>query len=450
MRFSRYLAIALAIVSLIGISWLPSAPLARAQGVRPEIRTRLWFARPGGIYDPAFYQYTSDWFLYPSMFNYLVRWVPGTEGKDLEPDLAERWTVSRDGKVFTFQLRKGVQFHRGYGEMTADDVVFSFQRQIDDDKTSFHTSLRDIAKIEAVDRYTVRIELKEPDAAFLRTVVAYRPGFIASKAAVQSLKGEFKQRPIGTGPFMMEGVTAGREVVLRSNDQYFRGQPSVSKITFVTITDETVAGLALQRNEIQIGWIRANPEIVARLEQDRNIRSMRVVRPTSLRFVTFNPKRNKALADVRVRRALAYAITKDAIEKLFGGLETPAHVVRPPEVFGGSLDVPQYRYDGNRARQLLTEAGYPNGFGASILYEQIEPHESLAQLLAANWKAIGVDVRLVGQELTRVYDLRERLEFEVAIPCVGRPADPHLQFFELFHSSRVPPGSTLGTTGWTS
>src|SRR5690606_27435820 len=111
---------------------------------RPDIKARLQFATPGGIYDPAYWRYTSDWFVYPNIFNWLVRWVPGSGGYQLEPDLAESYEVSADGTVYTFHLRSGVQFHGGYGEVTADDVVFSYQRQMDDESSSFFSDLEPV------------------------------------------------------------------------------------------------------------------------------------------------------------------------------------------------------------------------------------------------------------------------------------------------------------------
>ncbi|MDQ7850198.1 MAG: ABC transporter substrate-binding protein, partial [Armatimonadota bacterium] len=320
------------------------AGLAAAQAdSRPELRVRLQFARPGGIFDPARWRYTSDWFVYPNLFNWLVRWKPGTGGSQLEPDLAERWTVSADGLTYTFFLRRGVQFHREFGELTADDVVFSVRRQIGDQKMSFSEDFVNVAAVEAVDRYTVRIRLKEPDAAFLSAVLAYRPGLIVSKRAVEQLGEEFAKNPVGTGPFVFERLS-GNQVVVGANDRFFRGKPTVRRITFMHIPDELVAATALIKGEFHIIWTRGNPEAVRLLQEASGVKTQRVVVYDSVRHIAMSPN-FRPTQDVRVRQALSYAINRQQIAAALPGLELPTDVMRSNRLFGGSLNVPRYPYN---------------------------------------------------------------------------------------------------------
>ncbi|MDQ7844055.1 MAG: ABC transporter substrate-binding protein [Armatimonadota bacterium] len=416
-----------------------------AQGdPRPEIRVRLQFARPGGIYDPAQWRYTSDWFVYPSLFNWLVRWKPGTFGAQLEPDLAERYTVSADGLVYTFYLRRGVQFHKGFGELTAEDVVFSFTRQMADEKMSFYDDLRQVAGVEAVDRYTVRIRLKEPNAAFLPTVIAYRPGLIVSKRAVQQLGGaEFAKAPVGTGPYVFERLVGGREVVVVAHDRYFKGRPPVRRITFVHIPDEVVAATALIRGEFHVIWTRGNPEAVRLLQEARGqgIQLQRNVVYDSVRHISMSPA-FRPTQDVRVRRALSHAINRQQIAAALPGLELPTDVIRSPRLFGGTANVPRYPYNPERARQLLTEAGYPNGFRVRIMYQTRSPEDILASIVQAAWRAVGIEATLDPAEPTAAFDRRNRGDFEVTVNSVGRPADPDLFYSDLFLSTAKPPGGS--------
>jgi len=113
--------------------------------------------------------------------------------------------------------------------------------------------------VDALDRYTVRLTLREPSAAFMATVIAYRPGIIVSKAAVEDLGERFSEAPIGTGAFIFQERTAADEIVLVANDDYFRGPPQVAKLTFAHIGEEQVAVAALQSDEFQIIWTRGNP-----------------------------------------------------------------------------------------------------------------------------------------------------------------------------------------------
>lgn len=417
-----------------GPTWAQADP-------RPELRVRLQFARPGGIFDPARWQYTSDWFVYPSLFNWLVRWKPGTEGRQLESDLAERWTVSPDGLVYTFSLRKGVQFHRGFGELTADDVVFSFRRQITDDKMSFYADLQQVAQVEAVDRYTVRMRLKEPNAAFLPTIIAYRPGIIVSRRAVEQLGEGFAKSPVGTGPFVFERLTGGREVVVTAHDAYFRGRPTVRRIVFAHIPDEVVAATALIKGEFQIIWTRGNPEAVQLLQQTQGIKTQRVVVYDSVRHVAMSPQ-FKPTQDVRVRQALSYAINRQQIAAALPGLELPIDVMRSNKLFGGSLEVTRYPYSVEKAKRLLAEAGYPNGFRVRIMFQTRSPEDILANIVQTSWRAIGIDASLEPMEPTAAFDRRNRFDFEVTVASVGRPADPDLFFTDLFLSTSKPPGGS--------
>src|SRR5690606_27886433 len=340
----------LAFVLLISGLAAPSVALAQEES-RPELTVRLHFGRPGGIFDPAYWQYTPDWFVYPNIFNGLVRWVPGTGGSQLEPDLAESWEVSEDGTVYTFHLREGIQFHRDYGELTSEDVVFTFDRQLQDETASFNSQLADIVDVSAPDRYTVQITLAQPSASFLATIVAYRPGLVVSKRAIEELGEDFNTSPIGTGAFVFEERTASDEIVLVSNDGYFRGPPEVAKLTFAHIGEEQVAVAALQRDEFQIIWTRGNPEAITALQADPEISVEVNTVPSSVRHIAFSPN-FEPTRDPEVRRALAYALDKTLIEQALPNLEVPAHVV----YFDDPGEVPTYDYDPELAREMLAAA----------------------------------------------------------------------------------------------
>jgi len=437
-QWSAVITAALMLALLGSLSAL--APTS-AQDARPEIRVRLQFARPGGVYDPGRWQYTSDWFVYPSLFNWLVRWKAGTFGGQLEPDLAETYTVSADGTTYTFKLRKGVQFHKGFGELTSEDVAFTFSRQMADQKMSFYDDVQQIAQIETPDRYTVRIRLKAPSAAFLTTVIAYRPGLIVSKKAVQQLgEAEFAKAPVGTGPYVLERV-AGNDVIVVANDQYFKGKPQVRRITFTHIPDEIVAATAIIKGEFQVIWTRGNPEAVRLLQQNPSIKIQRTVVYDSVRHIAMTPS-FKPTQDVRVRQALSYAINRQQIAAALPGMELPTDYVRHPRLFGGTADVPRYPYNVEKARQLLTAAGYPNGFRVRVMYQTRSPEDILASIVQSYWRAIGVEATLDPAEPTAAFDRRNRGDFEVTVLSVGRPADPDLYYSDIFLSSAKPPGGS--------
>jgi peptide/nickel transport system substrate-binding protein len=409
-----------------------------AQDSGTTIVARLQYARAGGIYDPAYWRYTSDWFVYPNVFNWLVRWVPGSAGRELEPDLAESWEVSEDGRTYTFHLRQGVQFHGGYGELTADDVVFSLQRQMDDPEASFASDLANVTELTAVDDHTVRLTLAEPDASFLATVIAYRPGLIVSRTAVEERGEAFATQPIGTGPFEFVELTEAGDVVLTAFDDYFRGRPEVDTLIFRHIGEESVALQALRADEFQIIQTRGNPEVAAALAEDPEIETSRTVMTDSVRHIAFSPN-FEPTQDVLVRQALAHAIDKELIDQALVGMELPTDVVYADDAIDGA---PTYPYDPERARELLAEAGYPDGFPVTIMFQNRVPESILAEIVAACWQDVGLQVTLEGMEATAAFDRRNSFDFDVTVTSVGRPGDPNLLFTDLFHSSSEPPGGS--------
>ncbi len=184
-----------------------------------------------GILEPHLSSTTANLPIMDSIFNALVRFAPGSASLEkIEPDLAERWESSPDGKVWTFHLRKGVQFHHGYGELTAEGRGYSLQKAASKETSTWYSEYAAVDKIEALDPYTVRIALKHTVPSFLGLVVNYHGGMILSKKAVEKLGADFKLKPVGTGPFAFEEYVPKQKTVLKAQDQYFRGRPNLDKV----------------------------------------------------------------------------------------------------------------------------------------------------------------------------------------------------------------------------
>ena len=143
---------------------------------------------------------------------------------EVEPDLAESWTVSEDGTEWTFKLRKGVQFHKGFGEMTAEDVKFSFERQLQRTKGMlFAQNIDVIKKITVIDPYTIRFTLDAYDPVFLLRMVGYQHGYILSKKAVAQYGEHYSWNPVGTGPFAFEKHLPREKIILKAHEAYYYG-----------------------------------------------------------------------------------------------------------------------------------------------------------------------------------------------------------------------------------
>jgi len=150
---------------------------------------------------------------------------------EVEPDLAESWTLSPEGTIWTFKLRKGVQFHKGFGELTAEDVKFSFERQIKKAPgTRYGVNLDVIKSIEVVNPYTVQIALTAFDPIFLLRMVGYQQGYIISKKAAEKQGDQFKWNPVGTGPFYFERHTPREKIILKAFDKFSGGRPQIDEV----------------------------------------------------------------------------------------------------------------------------------------------------------------------------------------------------------------------------
>src|SRR5258705_12092360 len=172
---------------------------------------------------------------------------------EVEPDLAESWTLSPDGTVWTFKLRKGVQFHKGFGEMTAEDVKFSFERQINRTPgTRYGVNLEVIKSIEIVNPHTVQSALKAFDPIFLLRMVGYQQAYSVSKKAMEKYGEQFKWSPVGTGPFYFERHTPRERVVMRAFDRFYGGRPSIDEVHWFDVPEDATKLIGLEKGTFDL------------------------------------------------------------------------------------------------------------------------------------------------------------------------------------------------------
>ena len=335
----------------------------------------------------------------PYMFYYLLHdalMKPLPEAA-LAPALAESWSASADGMTYEFTLRPGTLFHDGT-PVTAEDVVFSFERY----RGVSHAAMKErVSAVEIVGERTIRFKMKAPwpdfIAYYLGTTAA---GWIVPKAYVQKTgEDKFKKAPIGAGPYRFVSFTPGVELTVEAFDAYWRKTPSVKRIVFKVIPDEAVRVVALKRGEVDIA-LSVRGELAHAVEQTPGLS----LQPTSSpgTFWMYFPEQwdpKSPWHDKRVREAARYAMDYDTINRnlLLGHGRIHGSLI--PDTFDYYTSVPPPKYDPARARALLAEAGYPNGFDAGF-YNCDVSYTNLGEIVLNNLAQVGIRAKL--QPLERV------------------------------------------------
>jgi len=283
-------------------------------------------------------------------------------GNPVAPSLAESWSMSPDGLVYDFVLRKGVRFHNG-DTVTAEDVKFSLERYRGASGKALKES---VAAVETPDPGRVRIRLKRPWPDFMTFYLgATGAAWIVPKKYVEKVGDDgFKKAPIGAGPYKFVSFTPGVELVLEAFDQYWRKVPNVKRLVFKSIPDETTRLAALKRGEVDIAY-----NLRGELAQEVRRTPGLTLKPNvgqATHWIYFADQRDPKSPwhDRRVRLAATYAIDRQAMNQAdaLGFAKITWSII--PSSFEFYWQPPAYGYDRAKVKQLLTEAGYPNGFDA--------------------------------------------------------------------------------------
>ncbi|MCU6794112.1 ABC transporter substrate-binding protein [Paenibacillus sp. WQ 127069] len=357
------------------------------------------------------------------------------------PDLAESWQTS-DNKTWTFKLRKGVQWQGGYGEFTSKDVLYTYNRNIDKKTASpYATDLANIESMEAPDDYSVKVVLKQPDGNFLHVVANYHQGQIVKKEAIEAAGAQVKFKPVGTGPYALESVDVNSEIVLVRHPQYYKGPAPIEKLIFSIIKDEATSTIALQNGEIDL-IMRANKEENLDTLSKAGFKMNNVKNyANSLRIFNMT---NPILADVRVRQALAYAVDFNAIAKAVNPqLQAGTSSILMDWMDGYTDKAPKYEYNPEKAKKLLVEAGYPNGFKMTQTNTSATGITDTLQLEQEYLKKVGVTLEFVLVDTPTYNKVRNDGDFMTAgrlLPAVN----PDMILFSYLHPNNKSPGGLNG------
>ena len=387
------------------LAMVVAAPLAFADAPKQGGAAIITFNNDLTTLDPQVGYDWQNWSVIKSIFDGLMDYKPGTT--ELEPDLAESYTVSDDGLTYVFKLRDGVKFHNGR-LMTSADVKYSFERAVNpatqspgggyfgmiagyDDVTGGKATT--LSGIETPDAKTVVFKLTRPNATFLH-LMAINFGYIVPKEEVEKAGADWGKKPVGTGAFKFVEWVPGQNIKLERNRDYHRaGTPYLDSITFEFGQDPTVAVLRLKKGEIDIVGDGVPPAQFTEIMADPANKDL-IAEGDQLHtgYVTMNVTQ-PPFDNLKVRQAVNMAINKDRIVRLINNRAVPASQALPPAMPGYNADNKGYDYDPEAAKKLLADAGVSE-ITTEIYAMNVDPNPRIAQSIQQDLAAVGIKAEI--------------------------------------------------------
>jgi len=369
-----------------------------------------------------------------------------TEDLELIPGLAESWDQI-DDLTWHFNVREGVAFHNG-DPLTAADVVFTLNRMRDPEVASPAAFLVGfIDSVEAVNDMTVQITTNAPFAPILSHLAHSATSIINERSVTEAGDDFGTEVAVGTGPFeFVEWQTASR-LVLERNDDYWRGEVLPEQVVFRPIVEGTVRAIELEAGSVDIAY-SLEPRDALRL-QDFPLVKMAPIETLSTQYVGFNAEK-APFDDVLVRQAINHAVDSATIvDVIYEGFGFPATSPISSQVFGANLDLEGYAYDPERARALLAEAGYADGFSTTVWTNDNPLRIQIAEIMQAQLGEVGIDVDVqVLEWSTYLSDTAAGAHEMFILGWVTVTADADYGLYALFHSDNY--GSAGNRTFWST
>jgi peptide/nickel transport system substrate-binding protein len=378
------------------------------------------------------------------------------EKQEIVPELAERWEVSKDGRVYTFFLRKDVAWHAREGEQprafTADDVVFTYTIMMHPKTiTPLKVRYEFISSVEKVDDATVRFTLKRPILnALAKFSFKIIPKHGPANKEFLTRDDPFVQQPVGTGPYLLKGMTPERDIILVANDDYFKGRPHIDTFTEKPFADQNILTQALMFNAIDM-IVLVNPRDIAEIQGDKRF-ILQPYNALSYSFFGYNV-RNPFLADKRVRKAFTLAVNRqEMLDSFFNGQGTIISGPFAPGSWAYNLDVQPLAFDPQKAVALLQEAGFSRGSdglmqkdGKTLVLTLKVPIEKESEavkrvvLAFKNYlKYVGADIKVEFKEW-QAWKEDVFLDHEFDIVFASWVFDDSADISSLFHSGEIGP-----------
>ena len=346
--------------------------------------------------DPFFQNAAHMQSVIASTFEQLVYFSPNK--RDILPGLAESWSWSDGGTTLELKLKQNVRFQNGEA-FNAEAAKFSIEQLMKSAFYSMYTQALGFENAEVVDDHTLAIHFADP-AGYGLAILA-RASYVVPPGYYQEVGPEgFSNNPVGSGPYRFVEWVKGRHVIFEAFPDYWGGTPKLDKITWLFIPEETARVAALQAGEVQlVAYLAPGSR-----DQIRNDENLVLISAPGLRMSAtfFEMRYEYPVTDAKVRRALNYAVDKQGLVALFDGDARPLHgQYLMPEVLGYNPDVDPFDYNPEKAKQLLAEAGYPDGFDMTLKYNiDANPLDrEMGEAVAGYLEAVGIRVEQIPLKL---------------------------------------------------
>jgi len=382
--------------------------------------------------------------IYETLLNY------GDQDTTINPGLAEKWDVSDDYLKYTFHLRQGVKFHDGT-DFNADAVVYNFNRWMNgnDEQFPYYSMFGGykndeghvIKEVKAVDENTVEFDLKRPQAPFLKNIAMSAFG-IASPAAIEKYGDDFRNNPVGTGPFKFVEWKQNDKIVLEKNPDYWqKGLPKLNKLIFRVIPENAARLNALTKGEIDVmDGLNNSDEDTVKNNPDLQV----IERPSNnIGYIGLNTTK-KPLDNKLVRQAINHAVDKKTIiDAFYGGKALPAKNPLPPSIEGYNDAIQEYPYDLEKAKALLKEAGYEKGFEIDLWAMPVaRPYmpeaQKVAEVIQESLSKIGIKAKIQSVDWATYLEKARKGELDIfMLGWTGDNGDPDNFIYTLLDKDSI-------------